>query len=65
MRSDQGDVDAAGDHLLQCGIVGRLPETVEPTMLEVRNARRELEAEQADLSALALAGDLAAVGRLT
>ena len=45
VRPDQGDVDAASDHLLQCGIVGRLLETVEPAMLEVRNARRELEAE--------------------
>ena len=38
---------AAGDHRLQRGIGGRLAEAVEPAMLEVRDARRELEAKQA------------------
>ena len=47
MCPDEGDVDAAGDHRLQRGIGGRLAEAVEPAVLEVRDARRELEAEQA------------------
>ena len=47
MCPDESDVDAAGDHLLQRGIGGRLAEAAEPAVLEVRDAWRELEAEQA------------------
>ena len=46
MRPDERDVNAAGDHRLQRGIVGWLGEAVEPSVLEVRNARRELETQQ-------------------
>lgn len=46
MRQGEGDVDAANDHRLQRGIGGRFAEAVEPAMLEIRDARRELEAEQ-------------------
>jgi Tat protein secretion system quality control protein TatD with DNase activity len=47
VRLDEGDVDAAGDHRVQRGIGGRLAEAVEPTVLEVRDSRRELKAKQA------------------
>ena len=47
MGADEGDVDAAGDHRFQRGIGGRLAEAVEPAVLQVRDARRELEAKQA------------------
>ena len=35
-----------GDHRLQRGIGGRLAEAVEAAVLQVRDARRELEAQQ-------------------
>ena len=47
VRPDEGDVNAAGDHRLKRRIGGWLAEAVEPTMLEIRDARRELEAKQA------------------
>ena len=46
MGADESDVDAAGDHRFERGIGGRLAEAVEPPVLQVRDARRELEAEQ-------------------
>ena len=46
MGADEFHVDAAGDHRLQRGIGGRLAEAVEAPMLQVRDARRELQADQ-------------------
>jgi len=46
MGADELDVDTAGDHRLQRGIGGRLGEAVQPPVLQVRNARRELEAQE-------------------
>ena len=47
MCSDEGDVDAAGDHRFQRGIGGWFAEAVKPAVLEVRDTRRELKAKQA------------------
>ena len=47
MGADQFDVDPAGDQWFQRRIVGRLGEAVEAPVLQVRDARRELEAQQA------------------
>ena len=46
MGADQGQVDAPADHRLQRRVIGRLAEAVEPAVLEIGNARGELEAEQ-------------------
>jgi hypothetical protein len=44
--TDEADVEPAGNHWLQCGCGGRLAEAVEPAVLEARDARCELKAEQ-------------------
>ena len=46
MGADQLDIDPRGDQEFERRIVGRLSEAVETPVLQVRNARRELEAEQ-------------------
>ena len=46
MGADERHVDAAGNHRLQRGIGGRLVKAVEAPVLQVRDARRELKAEQ-------------------
>ena len=46
MRADLGDIDAPGDQGFESWIGGRLFETVETTVLQVGNARREFEAQQ-------------------
>ncbi len=46
MGADQRHVDAARNEGFKRGIVGGLAETVEAPMLQVRDARRELESEQ-------------------
>ena len=46
MRADKGNVDAPGDYCLHRRIGGRLAEAVEAAVLQVRNARRELETQQ-------------------
>ena len=46
MGRDDLDIDTAGDHRLQRGIGGRLGEAVKPPVLQVQNARRELEAQE-------------------
>jgi len=46
VRADQGDIDAPGDQRLERRISGWLVEAVKATVLEVRNARRKLEAQQ-------------------
>ena len=46
MGADQLDIDPPGDQGFERRIVGRLAEAVETPVLQVRNARRELEAEQ-------------------
>ena len=44
--ADQRDVDAAGDQRFERRIGRRLGEAVEPAVLQIRDARRELKAEQ-------------------
>jgi len=46
MGANEIHVDAARDHRFECRIAGRLAEAVEPPVLQIRNARRELEAKQ-------------------
>ena len=46
MGADQGDIYAPGNQGFERWIGGRLLETVEATVLQVRNARREFEAQQ-------------------
>ena len=46
MGANQIDVDPPGDQRFERRIIGRLAETVETPVLQVRNAWRELEAEQ-------------------
>ncbi len=45
MGAHEPDIETPGDHRLQRGRVGGAAEAVEPSMLYVRNARGELEAE--------------------
>ena len=46
MGADQVHVDPSGDERLERRIVGRLAEAVEAPVLQVRDAWRELEAQQ-------------------
>ena len=46
MGADQLDIDPRGDQEFERRIVGRLSKAVKTTVLQVRNARRELKAEQ-------------------
>src|ERR1044071_6632395 len=48
MGSDQREVDAAGDQGFECRIGGWLVKAVEPAVLQVRDTRRELKAEQGE-----------------
>ncbi len=46
MGADEGHVDPSSDHRLQRRVGGGLGEAVEPAVLQVRDARRKLEAQQ-------------------
>ena len=48
MGADQRDVDAAGNQRFERRIGRRLGEAVESAVLQVRDARRELEAQQGE-----------------
>ena len=67
MGADQGDIDAPGDQRFERRIVRRLAEAVEAPVLQVRDARRELEAEQGaereDMVGIAAAVGMVATGR--
>ena len=67
MGADQRDVDAASDQRFECRIGRRLGKAVEPAVLQVRDARRELKAEQGeereDVIGVAAAVRVVAAGR--
>src|SRR3954453_12264066 len=46
MGAHEPDIEPPCDHRRQRGRIGWAAEAVEPSMLQLRNARRELEAEQ-------------------
>ena len=48
MGTDQRDIDAAGDQRFECRVGRWLGEAVEPPVLQVGDARRELKAEQGE-----------------
>ena len=48
MGTDQRDIDAAGNQGFECGVGRWVGKAVEPPVLQVGDARRELKAEQGE-----------------